>query len=120
MEEFTVSSIIVKELSKLMLDWSALSRLSLVLGRSEDFRSIAVLFLLTVVVLVVFPELGWLLLLWGGVADSDSRIELVGMLVSGNLSWFVSTILVKPLVGSVLDNSSFIGANDIFGNVPPE
>ena len=73
------------------------------LGRSEDFRSIAVLFLLTVVVLVVFPEFWWLLLLLGGVADSDSR-----MLASGNLSWFVSTILVKPLVGSVLNKSSWL------------
>lgn len=27
---------------------------------------------------------------------------------------------MNPLVGSVLDNSSFMGANDIFGKVPPE
>lgn len=78
-----MSSIMVKELSKLMLDWSTLSRLSLVFGRSDDFRSISEMFLLTVVVEVVFPELGGFREDCGGPFDSESRIEL---LPSGNLS----------------------------------
>lgn len=78
-----MSSIMVKELSKLMLDWSTLSRLSLGFGRSDDFRSISELFLLTVVVEVVFPKLGGFREDCGGPFDSESRIEL---LPSGNLS----------------------------------
>jgi len=76
----------VKELSKLILDWSTLSLLSRVVGRSEDFLSFSELFLLTVVVAVVFPELEWFLVVCGMELDSDSLEELACMLASGNLS----------------------------------
>jgi len=76
----------VKELSKLILDWSTLSLLSRLVGRSEDFLSFSELFLLTVVVAVVFPELEWFLVVCGMELDSDNLEELACMLASGNLS----------------------------------
>lgn len=76
----------VKELSKLILDWSTLSLLSRLVGLSDDFLSVSELFFVTVVVAVVFPELEWFLVVCGMELDSDSLEELESMLASGNLS----------------------------------